>query len=111
MLNFDADVKKTTARHQCENRLTHRALHADAAGKVRVASCWRHVGGDDATGGACGGGGGKDGSTVGGGEGGAQEERAVLDVLVPRALRGRRRGGALPTVVLFTPRGTCGISE
>ncbi len=22
MLNFDADVKKTTARHQCENRLT-----------------------------------------------------------------------------------------
>ena len=40
-----------------------------------------------------------------------QEERAVVDVLVPRALRGRRRGGALPTVVLFTPRGTCGISE
>ncbi len=22
MLNFDADVKKTTARHQCENRLS-----------------------------------------------------------------------------------------
>ncbi len=29
-LNFDIDIKKTTARHQCENRFTHTHTHAHA---------------------------------------------------------------------------------
>ncbi len=33
MLNFDADVKKTAARHQCENRLPDKE-HVHTSGSI-----------------------------------------------------------------------------